>query len=67
MATKPIAMKTGKSTGTKLASAKNGSPLKGQVAKASSGKAGPSKGSLSTVKKQNGGGIGGKGPGGLKA
>lgn len=65
MAFKPIAMKSGK-LGGKLPSSKNGTPPKGLVQKTSSGKAGVSKGSLSTVKKQNGGGIGGKGTG-LKA
>jgi len=65
MSFKPIAMKAGK-LGGKLPSAKNGAPPKGLVQKASSGKAGPSKGSLSTVKKATSGGRGGKG-GGLKA
>jgi len=64
MATKPIAMKAGK-LGGKLPSSKNGAPPKGLVQKASSGKAGPSKSTLSTVKKGGNGGIAGKG-GGLK-
>lgn len=64
MATKPIAMKAGK-LGGKLPSSKNGAPPKGLVQKASSGKAGKSNGTLSTVKKATSGGVGGKG-GGLK-
>lgn len=66
MAFKPIAMKSGKSTGTKLASAKNGAPPKGLVQKTSSGKAKISSGSLRTVKAAKSGGLAGKG-GGLKA